>query len=331
MKKNYLLKSLVISIIILFCCSSNLAIGYNITGDQIILNSDNPSITVEKPVNDRNDDEDQSQTETTGGAIIFGNLLDEANVYAAQSFKPQLGALTRIELLVSRFETTSYPFFVTIRKQLTGSDIAQASVGAGEIPIDDFSWVEFDFENIIVDVNQTYWIVVHTENVTDNMYLWACNIQDPYDDGFVTVSFDGGQTWIEEMFETTDTCFITYGLESTELEIVSIRGGLGSVTYDIKNIGDSMAYGVVSTISITGGIFGKINITTICNSSDCEDCNGTIEPDDEKQEAIDEFIFGLGKIEIEIVVESDNSEKLDIESSGFVFGPKVWVHAQDVI
>ncbi len=114
-------------------------------------------------------------------------------------------------------------------------------------------------------------------------------------------------------------------IEGTELSIDSIRGGLGSVNYDIKNIGDSMAYGVIAAITVTGGLLGKINITSICDSSGCSDCNGTIEVDAIKTEGTEEPIFGLGKIDLVITVESDNADTIEVESSGFVLGPLVWV------
>jgi len=73
------------------------------------------------------------------------------------------------------------------------------------------------------------------------------------------------------------------------LTLGNFTGGLGKVSITVKNIGDANATSVNVTLSVVGGIFGRINIGGI-----------TVLPrlvvGEEKTVTTDKLIFGLGKI-----------------------------------
>ncbi|MBN1861510.1 MAG: hypothetical protein JW840_08635 [Candidatus Thermoplasmatota archaeon] len=201
---------------------------------------------------------DQQQPHNgTFGFIGVVPLLPGVNISLAQSFIPQKQMLTHIAVQIGKNATTTSPYMIAIRSALQGDNIAVSFVPAEEILTENFSWVSFRFENVKLTVNETYWMVCYTANVTDNFYVWLANSTNPYPNGTVAISFDDGQSWTNET--TVDMTFITYGLDATELDL-TLRGGLG-IHYTIRNIGAVNATGVQISLQVTGGIFDMINIT----------------------------------------------------------------------
>ena len=174
------------------------------------------------------DDElDQYQTEIdTGGFIGQFPLPPYYNMSMAQSFIPQKAVLTRVQLLIGKNATTTYPYVLVIREDLTGENLAVASVSADDIPIveniTDLAWIEFDFDNILVTVGQTYYMVSYTANETDNFHAWGANLSNLYPNGTVYYSIDDGETWENE--SDADMCFKTYGRDNQPPNAPSIDG-----------------------------------------------------------------------------------------------------------
>ncbi len=121
--------------------------------------------------------------------------------------------------------------------------------------------------------------------------------------------------------EESDWTIFEFSLSKTELEIFDISGGFGSVTIDIKNIGENIAEEVSTIISVNGGFFSEINLTHTC--SGCSVCESTLDPGAVKTENTREsgFIFGLGSIEISASAWANNAEIISKKANGFVFGP----------
>ena len=179
------------------------------------------------------DDIDQSQTTYVEESVLpIGQIIDGeviANVWVAQSFIPQKETLTRVFLYMGRNSSTNYSLNLSIRKYLSGDDLTNINVSADQIPTDIFDWVEFDFHDIPVRVNETYYIITHTENVSDNVYIWAANNQNiSYPNGCAWISLDEGNSWGNESASlysqflhfnkpmplqqnTWDMCFATFG------------------------------------------------------------------------------------------------------------------------
>ena len=163
------------------------------------------------------DELDQSQ-ELYDGVIPIGcNLrMDYGNV-AAQSFIPQKDVLTRVRLNMSRMATASEPCYVAIKDNMSHPNLAEVGLGpenfsvAGGMDVN-LTWTEFDFGDLRVTINETYYIVVYTDNVAGNVYFWSGlgDMADgPYPYGMLYRSEDGGENWND--YPMSDTCFKTYG------------------------------------------------------------------------------------------------------------------------
>ena len=130
---------------------------------------------------------------------------------------------------------------------LSAENIVEIDVEPEEIVPLNFSWIEFDFNDIMVEVGNTYYIVSYTENITDNFYAWGANNDtESYPFGSAWISIDDGETWTNESEaeeenqkiikfdqfliesldnETTwDMCFKTYGIDNTPPTAPVING-----------------------------------------------------------------------------------------------------------
>ena len=115
-------------------------------------------------------------------------------------------------------------------------------------------------------------------------------------------------------------------IESTELKIDNVRGGLGAVTVDVKNIGTETATDITIIMSVKGGIIGNIDILKEC--SGCSSCGTTLEPNAIKTENTgeEEFIIGFGSIDIYISASASNAEEVTQSLKGLVIGPFVLIN-----
>jgi len=185
------------------------------------------------------DEVDQSQTVMTENAALpVGQIPipeNPTNFQVAQSFIPTKEVLTRVELYIGKNSTATYPYVLAVREELTGDDMTLISVDPEDVVTENFGWVEFDFDDVMMTIGQTYYIVSYTENVTDNFYAWGANNEsDSYPFGCAWMSIDDGDTWsnesaslqqgsVETWFNpagrgsfnennvTWDMCFKTYG------------------------------------------------------------------------------------------------------------------------
>lgn len=209
------------------------------------------------------DELDQSQTVMTENtALPVGQLPIPDNpiyVQVAQSFIPTKEILTRVELYIGKNSTATYPYVLAVRADLTGEDMTLTSVDPEDVITEDFGWVEFNFDDVMTTIGQTYYIVSYTENVTDNFYAWgANNDSESYPYGCAWMSLDGGDTWsndsasaqqgnVETWFNpsgrgsfnennvTWDMCFKTYGRDNSPPNTPNIDGqtnGKAGTPYD---------------------------------------------------------------------------------------------------
>lgn len=83
-------------------------------------------------------------------------------------------------------------------------------------------------------------------------------------------------------------------LQEDQLEIVSISGGFGRISIDIKNIGDSISEDIDWSIFVEGGIFDRINVLS-------EDVINSLQPNDTVT-IQSNFIIGFGAVKITVNV-----------------------------
>lgn len=283
------------------------------------------------------DELDQFQTEQTEGfgipvgAFYIPDPPMNFYVQVAQSFIPTKQMLTRVELFVGRNITASHPYNLAIREELIEGNIVEISLNPEEFVIQNYSWVEFDFEDISVSLGQTYYIVCYTENITDNYYAWALNNDsESYEHGCAWVSLDEGNTWTNESYTTenemvkhsqgiapigeddnfSDMCFKTYGADATELDIEIVKTGIG-ISATITNIGDITAIDVEWTITAQGGLFGFVNGTTT-------DIIPELNVDDSISVPMS-LLFGIGPVTITAVAKAANAPEVSDSLDAFLF------------
>ena len=158
------------------------------------------------------DELDQYQLEMYSFGYI-GRTPDSPHIYyiVAQGFTPTKSILTRVELMVSKNVTTTYDLTLAIRDNLTGPDLISISKNPVSIPTENFSWIEFDFDNIKVTPGFTYYIVCSTIDASDNRYAWGVEIDNVYPNGTISWSEDG-QEWYYDTW--IDATFLTFGRDN---------------------------------------------------------------------------------------------------------------------
>lgn len=285
---------------------------------------------------------DQFQNDTIGIPLGVGriNFSEEVDLFmqVAQSFVPTKSLLTRVELFIAKNETASEPYTLAIRDNLSRNNIVESTISPENIntwnisdPDLNFSWIEFDFDDIFVEVGETYYIVCYTENVTENWYIWGSN-NDSSSYEFVDawISYDEGDTWTNQSRSKntnskpknkgirtledpndnrSDMCFKTYGADATELNLC-IQPISRNFKFQISNKGPINATDVEYNITIKGGIFSGINITL----------NGTInnlQPDHCVH--YNAPLFGLGPVTVNATIEASNTKIIQREFQGFIF------------
>ena len=119
---------------------------------------------------------------------------------------------------------TSYEFLLKKiwfkAENLDQSDKVTISIDASPIIL---QWVEFDFTDMIVTPDDTYYIVVRADGgYIDNCYVWLLDVNNPYVRGEAWYSVDSGSNWylsdIQD-FPRSDHCFKTYGYNRNEPNI----------------------------------------------------------------------------------------------------------------
>ena len=181
----------------------------------------------------------------------------------AQSFKPRLNNLTRVEVPACRDDyDISGDIIISIHESLYGEALTSASILAEDVNICDpeYSpeWYMFDFPDSDVIPEKTYYIFWTPEQEAHESWVfwWGTeNSSDPYSRG--ESWFNDTLTWEELSFSDMypddyyDFCFRTYGY-SSNLE-VRILGGF-RVSADINNNGTATAYDVPWSIDLEGGL-----------------------------------------------------------------------------
>ena len=164
-------------------------------------------------INGSFDDElDQYQIIRNPDNAGIGNL----EMGVAQSFKPTLNRLTRVELFAQKNGTPAGYIWISIRSSLEGDDLEYKHLQAEDISKTG-NWYEIDFDDdILVEPERTYYIVwmpYFWEGDDDNIVYWGCNWYDNlYTRGEMWNEYPEGNWYIED--PEWDCCFKTYGINS---------------------------------------------------------------------------------------------------------------------
>jgi len=108
--------------------------------------------------------------------------------------------------------------------------------------------------------------------------------------------------------------------ETTTLEFIDIRGGLGGVTVDITNTGEITATDLIVTITVSGGFFDTIDLTKQCTG--CGDGGANLAPGEVKSKGTlgAGTLIGIGPIQITASAQASNADEIFLEESGFILG-----------
>jgi hypothetical protein len=195
---------------------------------------------------------DQNQSDYCGwGWVVWG-----PDFRLAQSFKPTLNLISRVELLLYLVGTPG-KLEISIRSELSGPDLTSIIVDGTNISGFEEHWAEFDFPDIGMEPEQTYYIIWSTiDSDSTNYFVWGYGDHNPYDRGDAyTYSPDDGWRINEGTPDHPDIdfCFKTYGRDNQPPNFLTISGtvtGIPDVTYDydftncVDPEGDDMTYHV---------------------------------------------------------------------------------------
>lgn len=157
--------------------------------------------------------------------------------------------------------------------------------------------------------HRQFWDAIFGENITA---IGHAN-QDSKEDNLFMIT-RSCMRWVYYETNLFGDPTISFGTPSPqpELTIQSIYGGFGSVSATILNNGTLPADSVDWSITVHGGIFKRINVTTLGTIP-------TLGNGNETTVKTDKFLFGLGTIAIEV-----NARYADpVTTSGFIIGPFV--------
>ena len=167
----------------------------------------------EKPLALQNGDVDQQQLTHCG----YGAWICPPQI-CAQSFKPINKTCTNVELYLFKYANppSGIEITVSIRKNVDGMDLTNITINADDVGISNTgTWVNFDFDDIKVTPEETYYIVCSGDGGdTTNTYCWFFDTNDKYPRGEAWLA-PQGTSWarldsVYPQFPDPDFCFITY-------------------------------------------------------------------------------------------------------------------------
>lgn len=193
------------------------------------------------------DQVDQYQTNWDDRLYYFFN--DNDNCTIAQSFKPTLKTLTRVELVLAKVGFRHCVSTVSIRKERYGDDLTSAPLNMSNLTNNPRGHM-FDFPDITVEPDTTYYIVIPLPKNTNhvNAIMWAGTVEDLYERGAFWY-YDDKVGWRPE-YRYSDAAFATYGMSNTKPEAPTILGpqeGKIGVSYEFTfeatdDEGDNLYY-----------------------------------------------------------------------------------------
>ena len=268
----------------------------------VLMLSFNPASS--KNTNLSDDQIDQEQTEATGKDYIYSDH------WKAQSFKPTTRTLTKIQLYINRLGDITSDFEISIKESISGPSLTSLSVPYTEIPLTNPEWIEFNFNDINITVDQTYYIICKT-NTGDqsNSYNWYESSDDPYERGIKYFSDESGENW--QQTPENDFCFKTYG-QKLEVNIPYIKGGFGwNIYYGLENIGTTE----ISNLSVYFAFSSGLILT---GKTRTDNINQTIPPSEILDNTLSPVI-GFGPTEITITVYSPELPATSKTAQAFLF------------
>ncbi len=183
----------------------------------------------------------------------------------AQSFKPSMTPLTKVDLVMLTSVFATQPVIVSIRDSLEGNDLTSIITPPDQIPQDHASWHTFDFPDITVVPEKTYYIMMRSNETIYGYFIGFYNsLEDNYPRGAAWSYYDGNWTlWEEGSSYFFDCAFKTYSntQSPTPPTISGPHYGKINTNYsfslgDITDPNGDQLYGYWNWGDGTGGWFG---------------------------------------------------------------------------
>jgi hypothetical protein len=154
------------------------------------------------------DHPDQENIQMCGSGLISAGTSSAL----AQSFVPRLKTISRVEIPLF---TIGRPtgLTISIRSDLNGENLASDYLSGENVPENLLWWSVFEFGEVAVTPDETYYIVWEAEGDTNaNCFCWDFGYNDPYLKG-ESWRFQGSWSNPDEEggFEDIDLCFKTFG------------------------------------------------------------------------------------------------------------------------
>jgi len=272
----------------------------------LILPNINGTKIIQSSIYDEQLDQEQTLTENKmESAMPFGFLPDDDILILAQSFKPSLVTLSKVDILLRKL--ASQEKVTLLIKDDLNSVKSLVTIQLDYNEINHYpSWTTFNFDDIDVIIDNTYYIVLSTNaSALLLIYNWHYSLinselVDYYNRGIMHLYAEN--VWHEM---DADFCFRTYGYNTDDdLKIESISGGF-RVNVKISNEGFDDLIELPWSINIKDGIIlrGRSESGVISELSAGESYS------------IRHRVYGFGSISI--TVTSENSTK---KVSAFVLG-----------
>ena len=251
-----------------------------------------------KPVQTGSSDDelDQQQTLVDTVSSIYGN------VSIVQSFSPSFPILTRVQLYVSRYGNVSSDLRVYIKNSRTSETILTESyVSQDNISGYEPEWITFDFEDIEVDSDETYYLFCDTESGDeDHYYLWYGTNLNPYELGVKYITTNNGISWIQK--PNDDCAFKTFGSGPIlDLKYV-VSDKFNQIEIGIENSGTSSADQIKITSSFPDGFVLKKWFENKVNSS--------LDPGHKLIVKVSPII-GIGPATLHIDIWAENAQRIE--------------------
>ena len=108
-----------------------------------------------------------------------GYICGMNNNFLAQSFKPKLPVLTKLELGFFKMENITGNFTISIRTRLNGEDITSKTMSTEDVQYMQYGgWVEIDIEDINVNPDDRYYIIFTSDDA--RVVFWIQTLYTPY-------------------------------------------------------------------------------------------------------------------------------------------------------
>lgn len=139
-------------------------------------------------------------------------MLTDHRFCWAQSFVPSKEKLTRVDLKLSRFGNITSNIIVSVRNQLSGTNLTSCSLSFDTVSLNSSEWITCDVPDILVDPGKTYYLVLSTNGGYNNTesYDWcSTNNSESYPNGEIWIHWTEKNEW-EPWSPSIDACFKTF-------------------------------------------------------------------------------------------------------------------------